>query len=227
MDNSVIINDIIAFNKDEQIKTRIEFCKNNQSSLICSYVDKNNYEKWYNYYSQENNNNLFSKGINRLKSWDKLFQDEPILYFSKEIIPTNSEENILLQNIINKLKSLRNYDRIYYFFILAGLIIIFQIFGDANHRTAKYFYKNMTGKDITYQQEMRINDLLRRYEYYSIENKPIYKMDKIINELIEIITTVSGGKKNKRKLTQKKRLKQKKKLTQKRKFHKNKSKKNL
>ena len=59
----------------------------------------------------------------------------------------------------------------------------------------------MTGKDITPQQEMAINDkLLRKYEYYSIEKTtPIYTMNKIIKKLIKIISTVNGGKRKSKK----------------------------
>lgn len=196
MNNSNIIHDMIVFNKEEQIKTRIQLCEDNPSLMVCSQVDKNTYEDWYNYYSKNENANLFSKGINRLETWDELFQHKPILYFSKEIIPANSKDNARLQNIIKILKRLKDTEPLYYFFIFAGLIIIFQVFGDANHRTANFFYKKMTGKNITPQQEMAINDeLLRKYEYYSIENTtPIYTMNKIIKKLIKIISTLNGGK---------------------------------
>ena len=104
MNNSDIIHDMVVFNKEEQIKTRIQLCEDNPSLIVCSLVDKNTYEHWYNYYSQNENANLFSKGINRLETWDKLFQNKPILYFSKEIIPADSKENARLQNIIKILK---------------------------------------------------------------------------------------------------------------------------
>jgi len=220
MNNSDIIHDMVVFNKEEQIKTRIQLCEDNPSLMVCSHVDKNTYEHWYNYYSQNENANLFSKGINRLETWDKLFQNKPILYFSKEIIPADSKENARLQNIIKILKRLKAVKPLYYFFIFAGLIIIFQVFGDANHRTAKFFYKKMTGNDMTPQQEMVINDeLLRKYEYYSIENTtPIYTMNKIIKKLIEIISTVNGGKRKSKKCKSKGKCKIKKYKTRKKTF---------
>ena len=201
MNNTDIIHDMVVFNKEEQIKTRIQLCEDNPSLMVCSHVDKNTYEHWYNYYSQNENANLFSKGINRLETWDKLFQNEPILYFSKEIIPADSKENDLLQNIIKILKKLKAVKPLHYFFIFAGLIIIFQVFGDANHRTANFFYKKMTGKDMTRLQEKYVNnELLRKYEYYSIENTtPIYTMNEIIIKLIKIISTVNGGKRKSKK----------------------------
>ena len=201
MNNTDIIHDMVVFNKEEQIKTRIQLCEDNPSLMVCSHVDKNTYEHWYNYYSQNENANLFSKGINRLETWDKLFQNEPILYFSKEIIPADSKENDLLQNTIEILKKLKEDKPLYYFFIFAGLIIIFQVFGDANHRTANFFYKKMTGKDMTRLQEKYVNnELLRKYEYYSIENTtPIYTMNEIIIKLIKIISTVNGGKRKSKK----------------------------
>ena len=105
MNNSDIIHDMVVFNKEEQIKTRIQLCEDNPSLMVFSHVDKNTYEHWYNYYSQNENANLFSKGINRLETWYKLFQNKPILYFSKEIIPADSKEIAQLQNIIEILKT--------------------------------------------------------------------------------------------------------------------------
>lgn len=196
MDIFDIIEELINFNKDQQIKSRIELCESNPSIHVCTLVEENNYENWYNFYSEDNNKNLFSKGKDRLDSWTHLFQEEPTFFFSKEIVPTPYTRGVI-QTLLNKLNNLRTTDIKTYFFVLAGLIVIFQVFGDANHRTAKYFYNKMTGEDISEEQEMKINDILRSNDYYSIASNPIVKMTKIINQLINIITTVTGGKKRK------------------------------
>ena len=109
----------------------------------------------------------------------------------------------MLEKIISLLKSEYKY------FILAGLIVIFQVFGDANHRTAKHFYKETTGKSISLNQETKINNLLSNYDYYGITNDPIIKMYEIVNELYRIASSISGGKtKNKHKNKNKNKVKQ-------------------
>jgi hypothetical protein len=206
MDIDFIINDITNYNKEQQISTLIELCKNNSNTQLCSYVVQNKYDNWFNYLSENNNQRLFSKGMDRLQTWVKLLQDEPQLYFSKKIVPENSEQQIILQKIIHKLKSK------YKFFILAGLIVIFQVFGDGNHRTAKYFYKLTTGENIYLNQEKKINNLLRNNDYYTISKNPIIQLNSIISELINIASNTHGGKKRKTRKTIR-RIKKSKKMT--------------
>jgi hypothetical protein len=188
--------DVIKFNRDEQIKSRIDFCNVKPSSQICTNVGKNTYDNWVKYYSDDKN--IFSKGTSRLNEWNKLLL---------------LEEN---NSIISKLKELKSYDKTKYFFVMAALITIFQVFGDANHRTSKYFYTKMTGLNMTPYQESKIDEILRSFDYNSLtSDKLIQIIDKLTQDTqgtqsVRIGTqSVRGGKKKRRKRTKKNRRRHK------------------
>jgi hypothetical protein len=185
--------DVIKFNRDEQIKSRIDFCNLKPSSQICTNIGKNTYDNWFKYYSD--NKNIFSKGTNRLDEWNKLLL---------------LEENNL---IVRKLKELKTYDKTKYFFVMAALITIFQVFGDANHRTSKYFYTKMTGLEMTPYQESKINEILSSTDYNSLtSDKLIQIIDKLTQDTQSVRTgtqSVRGGKKKRRKRTKKNRRRHK------------------
>jgi len=183
-----IINKIIEYNKEIQILTSIDLCNNTLRTprpCICSNVTENNYDEWNKYYTIENNKNLFSKGYERLNTWIHLFNDKPILYFTKKIFPKTQEEKYLFTELMNKLNYIRKNKKVEYLFILSALIIIFQVFGDGNHRTAKYFMK-INGGNISKKQEEMINNILRVNDYFTISNNSIEQMNNIINQLVNI-----------------------------------------
>ncbi len=162
--------DVINFNRDEQIKSRIDFCNSKPNNQICTNVGKNTYDNWYKYYSD--NKNLFSKGTSRFDEWNKLL-----------LLEDNN-------SIISKLKELKSYDKTKYFFVMAALITIFQVFGDANHRTSRYFYNKMTGLDLTPDQELKINEILNSTDYNSLTSD---RLIQIINKLTQSIQSVRTG----------------------------------
>jgi hypothetical protein len=134
-----------------------------------------------------NNKNLFSKGRERLDTWKHLMLDNFTLFFSKVITPQSSEEKRLMSAMIYKLYYLKKYKIHSYYFIFAALIILFQVFGDGNHRTAQQFMKLMRANEITMLQMREINNLLNTNDYYNINKSPIKQMYKLINNIINIL----------------------------------------
>ena len=203
---NLIIDDLISYNKQLQIEKMIELCNTNPSSHLCRNVTTNNYSEWERFFTLDNNNNLFSKGLERLATWKHLFKDNSVLYFSKIITPQTSDDEQLMKDITTKLNYLKENKIYSYYFIFASLIILFQVFGDGNHRTAQYFMKIMSEPEIIMRQMSEINNLLSRYDYYNINESPIKRMNQLINEIISI-SEISGGTITKR--TKVKKIKRK------------------
>jgi hypothetical protein len=192
-----IIDELISYNKQLQIEGIIELCNTNPTSDLCRNVTNNNYVEWDRFFTVDNNKNLFSKGINRLETWKHLFEDNSVLYFSKVIVPQTLIEEDLMRKLTSKLNYLKEKNIYSYYFIFASLIILFQIFGDGNHRTAQYFMKIMRFPQINMSQMREINNLISRSDYYNINEQPIKRMYKLVNEIISILET-TGGTKTKR-----------------------------
>ena len=83
-------------------------------------VNSNTLENRITYF--QSNNNIYSKGIERVNTWKTLFNSPQIL-------------------------SLYHTER---YFVLSSLIILFQIYGDGNHRTASYLYNKHTGLTLNW-----------------------------------------------------------------------------
>ncbi len=179
--NDTIINELVAYNKELQINTMMELCIRNKSSQLSENIKNNAYE----------NLNVFSKGLERLNTWKQLLQDNSILYFSKIITPTTEEDKKLMHNINTKINYLKYNNKHLYCFLFASLIIIFQIFGDGNHRTAQYFMKIMGYPKINYIQMNEIDNILFKNDYFIINKYPIKKMNDIINNLIDVYLLIN------------------------------------
>jgi hypothetical protein len=182
MDNSIIIQ-LIKFNTEQQIKSRIDLCKQYPTISICREVQSNHYNDWLNFYTKDNYKNLFSKGNLRLNSWINLFKDPPILDFPN--FSPNDDEIELLEDLSNKLIHMKNKNPDCYYFIMASLIIIFQVFGDGNHRTANFFYTLVTDrkKGLTQSQQEKITKIYNRNDYYTVAQNPLKVLNNIIEEL--------------------------------------------
>jgi len=102
-------------------------------------------------------NKQFSKGFNRLKIWLDLAYKSPPVYIDKN----NKEYTV---------KELNVQDSEAKIYALTGLIVIFQVFGDANHRTSNEYFKKYTGKSLTHEQMEFINDIMRTTDFYNIIN---------------------------------------------------------
>jgi len=113
--------------------------------------------------------------------------------------------NIPDNNIISQLIYIKEEDPNKYYFILAAFMIIFQVFGDGNHRTANYFYNKYTGTDISPKKLKAIDNIRRteRYDYYTIKSNPDIMKNVIIKQLVEINNLTGGFKKRKPKRSNK------------------------
>lgn len=195
-----IVNDLTKVNTEIQIDTYFNMCQEIPSHHFCSVVRDNKPDNWRDYFSKNENKNLFSKGKERLQTWIGLLQEPSVLYFDK-----TPEKTMILK----RMEELKKEKIEHYYFVLAGLIIIFQVFGDGNHRTAKYFYNNITnGLSITKIQENKIDGLMEQYGYNEISINP-YVIDQIIDELKQIANMVNGGRQKKIKSNRKRKTNRK------------------
>ena len=120
-------------------------------------------------------NKQFSKGYRRLKMWLDLAYKTPPVY-----IDENDK-----QEIVKSLNIPYSESKIY---ALAGLMVIFQVFGDGNHRTANEYFKSYTGKSLTEKQMNYINDVMnmRGNDFYQIATNryPPARIDEIVHILM-------------------------------------------
>lgn len=98
----------------------------------------------------------FSKGIDRLKSWLLLYLNN--VYWNPNTNPYGCYEP--------EFANLNEKERT---FCLTALMIVFQVFGDGNHRTAYKFYEKTIGFPITERLKQNITDFYRSYDYTTIK----------------------------------------------------------
>ena len=140
-------------------------------------------------------NKQFSKGYRRLKMWLDLAYKTPPVY-----IDENDK-----QELVKSLNIPYSEAKIY---ALAGLLVIFQVFGDGNHRTANYFYNKYTGQTISPKQFDAIDNMRREfdYDYDELRSNPKIMKNDIISKLLKVyeISNFTGGSKSKRRKYKKK-----------------------
>lgn len=181
------INDLIIYNKQLLINNYYHLCKTNPSNNLCRKVTENTLDNWKSYLDK----NQFSKGRDRLETWLYLTEESPFIY-----IKNNSLYKFIPPEDYQYLTQLKGMKEEKLYFILAGLMIIFQVFGDGNHRTANYFYNKMVDKNITPKQFDKIDEILSNYDYGgNIQRDPLVITD-IISKLLDI-QQQTGGKKRK------------------------------
>ena len=168
-------------------------------------------------------NQQFSKGFRRLKMWLDLAYKKPPAFIGK-----NGELYIV--------KSLNVPDSEAKTYALAGLMVIFQVFGDGNHRTADKYFESITRRNLTEQEMEFIKSVhnSKGNEFSQIFNNPYppAKIDEIVQVLMSKYPSLTsssrlmrdngagarsnryGGKKTKRK-TKGRKLKNKHKKTHK------------
>jgi len=132
-----IITDILdPFNACQQSITRYQVCLENKNHPYASLVSSNTISNWEKYF-REDRSRLYSKGY-------------------------ETRKDILRMVSSNEYDMLSATEQ---WFVLAGLIILFQMYGDGNHRTAYYLYKKCTGLNLALddinkiQYEYRINEV--------------------------------------------------------------------
>lgn len=159
------------------LNIEIDFNNNIISDLLNINLSIINNNLYMNSYVKYGSQKQFGKGYRRLYDWFNLFQ--------YNIIYLTNGENLE----IKKLKYLKNHDKTCYYFCFAGLIILFQVFSDGNHRTAKEYYFKMTNKEIDSKQMDKINHLLSRFDYYVFRTNE-YKTYEMINSILEDLVKI-------------------------------------
>ena len=109
-------SDVTNQNVIFQAISRYEACIIQPTHPYLQLVNSNTLENWITYFQIDNN--IYSKGIERIYTWRTLFNYPRLLTVSTDLK----------------------------YFVLSSLIILFQIYGDGNHRTASYFYNKYTGR---------------------------------------------------------------------------------
>ena len=135
----------------------------------------------------------FSKGFDRLHAWLSLTYKRP----SQFGIDKYGEPYIV--------KSLNNprINEQAKLYVLSALIVIFQVFGDGNHRTSSEFFKRNTGRELREEEKNLIEDFNRKYDWYRIANNsyPPAIIDDIVDTLVPNFNHMNGlrGGKSKKK----------------------------
>jgi len=158
----------------------------------------------------------FSKGFERLHAWLSLAYKYPSQFgvdkYGKPLI----------------VKSLSNphLDKFAKLYALSGLMVIFQVFGDGNHRTAFEFFKRNTGRELREQEKIFIETLHRNYSWHSISNNsyPPAIIDEIVENLAPKFNQINGLRGGKSKKRKNKSTKNKTKKNKCKKYSKNKNK---
>jgi hypothetical protein len=74
-----------------------------------------------------------------IHNWEKWFLADINRVYSKGLLRRDNVIKLCIHPSFMNLSSTQSY------FVLAGLIIILQLYGDGNHRTAQYLYNKFTG----------------------------------------------------------------------------------
>jgi hypothetical protein len=113
----LIIQSVLdPFNAMQQAISRYKFCLHNPSHPYTLLVSSNTVHNWEKFFIN-NMDRLYSKGYSRRCAILKVISDNEYQHLS----PIEG------------------------WFVFAGLIILFQMYGDGNHRTASYLYHQQTG----------------------------------------------------------------------------------
>lgn len=98
----------------------------------------------------------FSKGLDRLKSWLLLYNHS--IYWH----PYTKKHEEYAADFANLSKNQK-------IFCLSVLMILFQVFGDGNHRTAYYFYEKKIGISLSDEIKIKINKFHSFNEFSMID----------------------------------------------------------
>lgn len=97
----------------------------------------------------------FSKGLDRLKSWLLLYNHS--IYWH----PYTKKTQEYAADFANLNRNQKT-------FCLTVLMILFQVFGDGNHRTAYYFYEKKLGFALSAELKMKIIQFHSLHEFSMI-----------------------------------------------------------
>ena len=151
-ENGILQMEIADLNNQNisfQSISRYNVCLLQPTHSYLQLVSSNTVYNWINYFKI--NNNIYSKGLDRLKIWGYIFCNN------------------------NQLLSLPTKNK---YFVLSALIIVFQVYGDGNHRTASYLYNKYTNDTLNLQL---ITPLVIDFHMLSLNS-----VNNLINQLIII-----------------------------------------
>lgn len=134
-------------------------------------------EKFQNDLLANGREKQFSKGFERLRTWLNLAYKE------------HSQLGVDKYGKPNVVKTLTNplLDKSAKFYALAGLMVIFQVFGDGNHRTASKYFKQNAGRELRDEEKNLIEDFNRTYNWHGIIISQCPPA--IIDEIVENLTS--------------------------------------
>lgn len=168
---------ITTVENPDLIDVNIDFDHNIIKELLDINLSIRNSNLQENSFIKYGSQKQFEKGYRRLYDWFHL-KEYDIIYLSD-----NNKMDIKF------LKPLKHENKDAYYFCMSGLIILFQVFSDGNHRTAQEYYFKNTGKCIDYKKMEKINHLFSTFDYYGfrINEHKIYEMiNMILDNLVKI-----------------------------------------
>jgi len=115
----------------------------------------------------------FSKGYRRIYDWIHLF-------FRNFVKDKDIHTTKIFHTNLNRYPSEKR------FFILSGLIVVFQLFSDGNHRTASNFYTQYTGNQLTHEMLRCIDRVMMVNDYYNIFNRGDLEYN--LNNVIQLLS---------------------------------------
>jgi hypothetical protein len=126
----LIVNIIEPFNASQQAYSRYQFCLDNKTHYYNTLVTTNLLSNWERYFISDRSR-LYSKGTVRLENLYLIYAHP--LYMNL----TATEA----------------------WFVLAGVMILTQVYGDGNHRTGRYVYNRFTGQYFDFDKVHQIQIL--------------------------------------------------------------------
>ena len=147
------------FNASQQAISRHKVCIDNPSHPYNMLVNTNTVNEWETYYNSDRNR-LYSKGTLRL---DNLC----VIY----------EHPLCRQLSISET-----------WFVIAGSIVLLQVYGDGNHRTAHFLYKHFTGNIFNFEQVRYLECILP--DMYTLMSPQ--DCSKLILKLLDIYRNVNS-----------------------------------
>ena len=149
--NYIVESLLDPINATYQAISRYNTCLNNPHHAYNEYVDQNTYSAWESYFKSDKSR-LYSKGTVRLQTLIDIYTHPTYLSLN-----TNQA-----------------------WFVVAGSLVVLQVYGDGNHRTAGYVYNKFTGGTIC-------TDIFDSIHVSEDLEKPL--SDKAITDLIEKIVS--------------------------------------
>lgn len=142
-EEDIDIDDLKYHNIRFQATSHQLVCYEQPTHPYLRLVYSNTVDAWITYFSIDNN--IYSKGMERLYLWQTLFNYRRLLLLSSDVR----------------------------YFVLSSLIILLQIYGNGNHRTASYLYNKHTGRILNLSL---ISNLYTNYSYSISNLNSIYNL---------------------------------------------------